>query len=240
MKISEEQLKALVLRVLQELEAEKSKCGARQKVYMLCSATWSPQYTDFLRETDASGAYDVYPVVPVSWEKQGYETALKSYRSCCSVLYRSGQHPADLEQAITVFPVVPRDVLVKTALCIGDTFETAWIMACMEAGSRIVFLRSGLAKFSGKEPPAYVNRIMEYCRQALEYGIAIGGMEALPGDGKELTAAPPRVENQGKRRVITASNVDQLASNGVLFLHPGDIVTDLARDRAKFLNIVLR
>lgn len=263
MKISEEQLKALVLRIQKELEAEKNQDSVfenRQKVYMLCSTSWSRQYTEFLQAMDASGAYDVYPVIPSSWENQGYGTALKSYNSCCRILYRSCQHPADLEQAVTVFPVVPRDVLVKTALCIGDTFENAWITACLEAGSRIVFLRSGLAKFSGKEPAAYVDRIMEYCRQVLEYGIRIGGVEALSEDEAkaqeesrcnpvpaterivrpEYLAPLPPVTNQGKKRVITSANLEQFARDGVIYLQQGDIVTDVAKDRAKFLNIKFR
>ena len=43
-----------------------------------------------------------------------------------------------------------------------------------------------------------------------------------------------------KKRVIASSNVEQLASGGVIYLQPGDIVTDLAKDRAKFLKIVFR
>lgn len=43
-----------------------------------------------------------------------------------------------------------------------------------------------------------------------------------------------------KKRVIASSNVEQLASEGVIYLQPGDIVTDLAKDRAKFLKIVFR
>lgn len=249
MKISEEQLKTMVLRIWKELEEEKAKSGGQQnlqKVYMMCSAPWNEKYPEFLREMDASGACDVCPVIPASWERQGYETALKSHKSCGAVLYHSCRHPADLVDAVTVFPVVTRDVLAKTALCISDTFENAWITACIESGSRAVFLRSGLVKFSGKEPPAYINRIMEYCRQVLEYGVVIGGIESLAkpfelvkpletGSGNGRIAS-----DQGKRRVISVSNIEQLASGGVLHLQQGDIVTDLARDRAKYLNIIFR
>lgn len=43
-----------------------------------------------------------------------------------------------------------------------------------------------------------------------------------------------------RKRVISSSNVEQFASGGVIFLQQGDIVTDLAKDRAKFLNIVFK
>ena len=58
----------------------------------------------------------------------------------------------------------------------------------------------------------------------------------LPGRKK------PGSENQMciRDRVISSSNVEQFASGGVIFLQQGDIVTDLAKDRAKFLNIVFK
>ena len=72
----------------------------------------------------------------------GYEARLMESRSLHAILHRSCEKPADLETAITVMPVVPRDVLVKTALCISDTYETSWISECMDKGSRVVLLRS--------------------------------------------------------------------------------------------------
>lgn len=107
---------------------------------------------------------------------------------------------------------------------------------------------------------------MGYYRQVLEYGIEIQGMEELAGpDGISGQRVMPNgtsaqrmnpdrtlgqymlpgavstaLERQEKKRVITASNVGQFARGGVITLYPGDIVTDLARDRAKFLNIVIK
>lgn len=280
MNISEEQLKELVLRVLRDLEAEKrAECTNHpgQKLYMLCVSPWSEQYMDFLKEMEECGAYDVVPVIPSSWKDMGYEARLRQSSVCGSIRYRSGEKPADLDRAVTLLPVVPRDVLVKTALCISDTYETSWIAECMEQGGRVVLLRSGLARFSGKEKPAYRNRIMEYCRQTLEFGIEICSAEEF--SGREPCETPPgepdrtaagqaagsrtipgraagRVTGGGaekglreagtcmaepkKKRVIASSNVEQLASEGVIYLQPGDIVTDLAKDRAKFLKIVFR
>lgn len=69
----------------------------------------------------------------------------------------------------------------KTALCISDTYETSWISECMDKGSRVVLLRSGLARFSGKEKPAYRNRVMNYYRQILEYGVEICSVDEFTG-----------------------------------------------------------
>lgn len=120
---------------------------------------------EFLREMETSDQYEIVPVIPSSWKDMGYEARLMETKACSHILHRSCEKPADLETAITVMPVVPRDVLVKTALCISDTYETSWISECMDKGSRVVLLRSGLARFSGKEKPAYRNRVMNYYRQ---------------------------------------------------------------------------
>lgn len=239
---------------MKELEAERADGGLkdRKKLYMLCVSPWNERYSEALKEMDPSGEYDIYPVIPDSWKDMGYEAKLRTYRSCGGIVYRSCGIPEDLELAVTLFPVVSRDMLVKTALCISDTYETCWISACIEKGSRIVFSRSGLARFSGREQPAYRKRIMDYCRQVLEYGIEICSFGELAqsrpyeaGDSAMLWAQKPDihglpVSEQKKKRVITSSNVEEYASGGVIYLQQGDIVTDLAKDRAKFLNIVFR
>lgn len=230
MKISEEQLKQLVLRILKELSKEETM-GKSQRCYMVCGDLWDERYESFLREMERWQEVKVCPVIPDSWKEEGKETILRGFRSCNEVTYRSQTIPADLLTAVTVFPVVSRDAAVKTALCISDTFETLWTSACLEAGSRIVFLQSGLQRFSGREQPAYRKQMLSYYRTVLEYGVEICSIHEL-WDFNE--------EEAGKKRVITASNVEQYAHHGVLILQQGDIVTDMAKDRARFLNIVFQ
>ena len=240
MKISEEQLKQLVLRILKELSQEE-KNGKSQKRYMVCGDTWDERYGSFLREMELSEELNIYSVIPDAWKENGQEAVLRSFRSCDEVTYRSQGIPVDLITAATIFPVVSRDVAVKTALCISDTFETLWTSACLEAGSRIVFLQSGLQRFSGREQPAYINQILSYYRKVLEYGVEICSVKEIWNiNEREAGQQELSLPHPGKKRVITASNVEQYATNGVLILQPGDIVTDMAKDRAKFLNIVFQ
>ena len=169
MNISEEQLKELVLRVLSDLEAEKrAECmkDSKQTLYMLCVSPWSERYMEFLKKMEGSDAYDIVPVIPPSWKNMGYEARLRQSVSFGKILYRSGEMPDNLDRAVTLLPVVPRDVLVKTA-------------ECMKQGSRVVLLLTGLEKFSGNEKPAYRKRIMEYYRQVLEFGVEICSTEEL-------------------------------------------------------------
>lgn len=236
--ISEERLKELVQRILKELEEEKN-VTIRRKIYMLCANCWDDRYLTYLKQMEGEPDSIVYPVIPLSWKKKGYDALLLAQPSCNDVLYRSCEVPEDLGDSVTVMPVVPRDVVVKTALCICDTFETSWISSCMGTGGQIVFLSSGFDKFSGKEPEAYVNQILSYYRQILSFGIEICSdhEKVLP---KKLRQEPAPVSSTGRRkRVITVSDVSQHASDGILYIHKGDIVTDLAKDRAKYLKIRL-
>lgn len=237
MNISEDALKELVLRILQQLQPEN-----RKKLYMVCASSWDERYPEFLKQMTGS-QYDIYPVIPLSWQ-QGYEKSLRAHSVLGGVWYHEKKSPADLDTSVTVFPVAERTLIAKTALCISDTFETSWIADCIGAGSRVAFLYSGLLKFTGKENPAYVEQVMAYYRKVLEYGIEICGVGEL--NSEPLSEPPGKPVNEasgaddGKKRVITASNVDSLASGGVLYLQEDDIVTDMARERAKFLNIVLK
>lgn len=242
MNISEEQLRALVLRILSELQTE-----CRKKLYMVCASSWDERYPDFLKQMEQDDRYDICAVIPVSWQQQGYEAILRTYRSCGSVICRDMELPDDLETAVSVFPVTDRTLAAKTALCISDSYESSWMAECIGAGGRTLLLSSGLGKFTGKEKPAYVNQVMDYYRKILEYGIEICGIDRLmcggswePEEIKDNSVPAPLLSaDSGKKRVITASSVERLASGGVLRLKPDDIVTDLARDRAKFLKIVL-
>lgn len=241
MTISEEQLKQLVLKILKRLEEE----GKREKklLYMVCTSAWDERYYEFLEEIQKTGEYRVCPVIPDEWQAEGRETCFRNFSSCEGVRYYFQGIPADLDDAVTVFPVVATEVAVKTALCIHDTFETTWLAACFREGSRILFLQSGLTPFSGKEQPAYQEQILSYYRKLLEYGIEIDSCKSLcRSDSVKSVAAKEKTSEcaiRGKR-LITASNVEEHASDGVLLLKDGDIITDLAKDRARLLNIVLQ
>ena len=241
MTISEEKLKQLVLKILKRLEEE----GKREKklLYMVCTSAWDERYYEFLEEIQKTGDYRVCPVIPDEWQAEGRETCFRNFSSCVGVRFYSQGIPGDLEDAVTVFSVIATEVAVKTALCIHDTFETAWLAACFRAGSRILFLQSGLTPFSGKEQPAYQEQILSYYRKLLEYGIEIGSCKSLSRSDslKSVNVKEKTSESAAHgKRLITAANVEEHASDGVLLLKEGDIMTDLAKDRARLLNIVLQ
>lgn len=249
MEISEDRLREIVLRVLHEFEEEKKLLGI-QKVYMICASQWDERYCDFLKLMEKFDNIQVYAVIHELWIGKEYERILRSYKSCYKTISQSCELPKDTDKAVTIFPLVPKDIVVKSALCISDTFETLWITSCIENGGRIIFLRNGLMKFSGKESKAYISQILAYYRKVLEYGIEISDISEVEEKAKNETLNEPYIIEEkdilpakvikDKKRVITASNIEHYAEDGIININESDIVTDLARDKAKFLNIIFK
>lgn len=264
MNISEEKLRELVIRAIERIEAEYSIKKApvlKRRAYMICLKKWDERYPAFIKAAASAGQADICAVIPSEWKENGLEKLLKEAEGISRILtYEEAEHICLTERDLTIFPVVPRELVSKTALCISDNFETQWILSAMEQGSRIVFLKSGLRKLSGKESEAYTARILSYYRMVLEYGIEILGeinfseelkQEQKP-ETKILSQALEKKEirreeivkeiqlHERKRKIITASDVERYQVDGVITMYPGDQITDVARDRAKFLKIALK
>lgn len=233
------------MRVMQLMETEN-----RPRMYLICLKEWDERYLSFLRAESLkqSGAQtELCPVIPPEWKGGEYETLLKNGDFCEKIYTYEEAEKLDIrERDMAVFPVVPRELAVKTALCISDTFETRFILSCMEAGSRILFLASGVKKFTGKEPERYRTQILSYYKTIQEYGIEIteeikAEKKAVGSPAKTLSDTPKCIsEKETKRKIITAADLERYVQNGMIVLNPGDQITDVARDRAKFMKITLK
>lgn len=213
--------------------------------------------------------YEVCALIPPSWRENGSETRLKNKGGCITKTYGEAEllkEEAGIEDTITVYPVVPYYLLAKAALCMDDTFESGWLSECIRQGGRPVFMSGGIPDFTGKEPEAYKEKILSYIRTILEYGVEIAetfstdtehlrpaasrpglaykpkeelkpetGMDPFWGQEPAAQAVEPR-----RRRIITASDVEKAQVQGVITLYPGDQITDVARDRAKFLKLTVK
>ena len=234
MNISEKQLREAIIRAIAKIEAEEglfSRSRKKQKIYMVCAGGWDERYLEFLKTVRP----EEETAVPVLTEElRGQEHRFYSEQKCENCMYLDGMVPPDLGDAVTVFPVVPRDLISKTALGISDTPQTQWIVSCMEAGSRI----------------------LSYYRNVLEYGIELSDScrrkpaeaeEKQEKDSRPLAVSTEerfygteRSRKSGKKRVISAKDVEQLQRGGVLLVEEDDIITDLARDRARFLQVTFK
>ena len=93
-------------------------------------------------------------------------------------------------------------------------------------------------------------------RNVLEYGIELSDScrrkpaeaeEKQEKDSRPLAVSTEerfygteRSRKSGKKRVISAKDVEQLQRGGVLLVEEDDIITDLARDRARFLQVTFK
>lgn len=162
------------------------------------------------------------------------------------VVSRKAAADFPLEGSLTVYPVASQDFAVKAALGITDTFETQWFNRCVRSGSRVQLVLSGLTRFTGKEPAAYVQRILSYYRTLLTYDVQIGPWEnnnrtVLPSAA--VPAVVPAQPSYGagqvsvSRTIITASDLDTYAEGSTVPLAPGTMVTAYAEDEAEKRHI---
>lgn len=260
--ISEEKLREIVKRVLLEIANESNTLKSKiekLKVYIFCSKKCDSEYLDFLEQIYKSDLFNIHLVVDDTLKNDLCKSHINKYVADENITYFSDEIAKDLSHAISIFPVVERDLVVKTALCISDTFCNKWISSAIEEGGKIIFLKSGLKKFTNKEPKAYINQIVSYYRKVLEYGIEIKSTSELIKLYKEKnTNEQTKVnfntklnfntkdntslqeENKCRKKVITLENVEQYGANGTIIVNSDDIITDLAREKARTLNIEIK
>ncbi|NRT73428.1 hypothetical protein [Clostridium beijerinckii] len=251
MEIDEKRLRELVIKAIQLLQAESSIQNLfipRKKLYVIFTEEWNNKYSSLFEELDKRNEYEVYAVLPDGIYNDFHLSNLKKFSVCKSVISRQNADFDESSEYLTVFPVVPREIVVKTALCIDDIFESRWIFKSMEKGQRIILLSSGLEKFTGKEPPSYINKILNYYKTLLEFNIEITKdiFQIEEYENKfsensfvvyESTEYNEVLNNKDGKRIITVQEIERYKNDKKLFLYSGDIITELAKDKAKNLNI---
>lgn len=251
MEIDEKRLRELVIKAIQLLQSESSIQNLfipQKKLYVIFTEEWNNKYLSLFEELEKRNEYEVYAVLPDGIYNDSYLSNLKKFNVCKSVISRNNVNFDELSEYLTVFPVVPREVIVKTALCISDIFESRWIFKSMEKGQRTILLSSGLEKFTGKEPPSYINKILNYYKTLLEFNIEITKdiFQVEEYENKfsenssmvyESTGYNQVLNNKDGKRIITVQEIERYKNDKKLFLNSGDIITELAKDKAKNLNI---
>jgi len=254
MEMDEKRLRELIIKAIELIKSEsiQNMFIPKKKLYVMLTETWNNKYWNFFEELNNQNEYDVYAIIPDKINDSLLINNLRKFEICKGIVHEKDVHFDELIEYTTVFPMVPRNVIVKTALCIDDTFETKWIFKCMEKGQRIILLKSGLQRFSGKEPLGYINKILDYYRTLLEFDIEISDSVIerenynLPVSCKSTSSINYSAnynmrlnENESKnvKKVITENEMENYIQDNKIILNRGDIITDMARDKARCLNI---
>jgi len=248
MEIDEKKLRELIIKAIQLLQSESSTQNLfipKKKLYVIFTEEWNNKYSALLEQLDKQNEYEVYAILLDEIYNDFQINNLKKFRVCKSIISSNNVNFDELTEYLTVFPVVSREVIVKTALCIDDIFESKWIFKSMEKGQRTILLSSGLEKFSGKEPTNYINKILGYYKTLLEFNIEITS-DIFVAERNENKYDPIIYENTNHnevlndnkiKKVITEREIEIYKCDKEIFLNRGDIITELAKDRARELNI---
>jgi hypothetical protein len=231
----------LVRTIVQRILTEEGQ--ATNRLYVVFETAFDVRYDSFLHEL--SGQDDIVVIVPDEWPVD-MRSKITADCPACRLVSRKAAADFPLEGSLTVYPVASQDFAVKAALGIADTFETQWFNRCVRSGSRVQLVLSGLTRFTGKEPAAYVQRILSYYRTLLTYDVQIG-----PWENNNRTVLPPAAvpaivpaqpsygagQVSVSRTIITASDLDTYAEGSTVPLAPGTMVTAYAEDEAEKRHI---
>ena len=171
MELTEIQLRKLVERVM-ELTLELIVEAPKKNVLVVLSGYDTDRFSTVLKSLKENK--NVSTTVVVTPEKLEVE---KIGKVICQTADRviTPQEALDspLDYESIIFPVMPRDILSKCALCIPDTYEVMLIQKAFEEGVSVKVSKGGLSKFTGFEPEGYRQKILSYIRTLLEFGIEI-------------------------------------------------------------------
>ncbi|WP_337384687.1 hypothetical protein [Megasphaera sp.] len=236
---TEKKLEDLILRAIRQVLAEQ--LPAKRRLYVVFADAFDCRCVNFLRSL--SPADDVTVLVD---EIQAEQVRCDIEQACpfASVVLTSQARSLPLTDSLTVYPVASRDFVVKAALGLADTFAARWLARCFAVGSAVHLQLSGLARFTGREPAAYVQQILGYYRKLLEYGITIGHHLPQEKAGNPVPAAvtekkaPPVVTCQDK--VLTAADLYPYDKGTILLVGAHTVVTSFAREAALSRGIEIR
>lgn len=227
--MDEKQLIALIEQVLDRIKKESESHKVQTKAYVILPENWYTQKQAQCMEAFHLLQRDYHTVVVLPDKDQN--AGAFGNDNGCTVITR-GQAVFPSEDFVTVFPAASRNLVIKTALCIQDDFETEWISQCFAFGQK-VYMQKEAPVFTGREPDAYRKKVLSYYQEAEVFGICF---DQLSETAKQ--AKPPVMSSScEKKRIITTEDLKGLPSSGELRLHKGDIVTPLAAEQADELGI---
>lgn len=179
MQLDEKELKRLIEAVISVIKSQNTAYDFpifnivdQKEISVLFTAPWDNRFYTFTDEikTKKDCCFNgfVSPKLP-----EQTVSKIKEMANWKTITVWNDTQFEHLENSISVFPVTSRDIIVKTALCISDTYETKWIRAAMEQGGKIILPRSGFERFTGNEPEKYKQKILSYYKDLLEMNIEL-------------------------------------------------------------------
>jgi len=175
-KMSDKEINDLAVMIAEILNSRSqiiSTGASVKKLYVIFGNTWKNSYYSLFEELSTLDGFSCTAVIPDAVYEPELEMKIKGFDGWDQVLTGKGAPDPAAEDSIYLFLEGTRNLIGKTALGICDTPDTIWLISALEQGVKAVILKGGLERFTGKEPKAYVKRILDYHRILLEYGIGM-------------------------------------------------------------------
>lgn len=226
--MDEQKLETLIERVLARILSEAKDISRLPKAYVVLSDDWKKEKNIFSETLQKlKGSYYTIVVLPqVDVNSDGLYD-----EGACQIVARN-EAGAPEEDSLTIFPVASRNLVVKSALCLQDDFQSKWVADCITLGQTI-YMQKENPMFSGKEPYAYKRKIESYYKELEAFGVTFDSLPLQKG----VKYKPMAAGSLEKKKIITVEDLKNLHATNVLYLRIGDVVTALAAERAKELGI---
>ncbi len=220
----------LVRRAVNRVLAERQGAAPlKRRVYVVLEPSFDVRYDSFLQAMTERD--DITVIVPEAWSRD-WNNRIQADCPFCRIVSQTGSANLPLEGSLTVYPVASPSFIAKAALCISDDFATQWLARCMAAGAAVHVMLSGLTRFTGKEPPRYVETILAYYRMLLTYDVTIGKFPASPDS---ISRVQERSVPQGTLtgHIVTAADIYPYGNGAVLMVPSDAIITAFAQEAAE-------
>lgn len=227
MKVSEKDLIRLIIQVTQQINNAQNRL--KEPVYIIFSTSFQDPGDKFWQEI--SRCKQSIAIIPDFWTSV-YSNKLQERCSSLLVVPQKESGELSLDGSLTIYPSVSHTFAAKAALCISDTFETQWLKKCMDMGTSVCFLLSGLEKFTGNESGFYKKQIMHYYKTLLMYGIDICSADNLFEQG-ELKEKNEKKVIFLQERIITSYDIYAMEAGSITHILPKTIVTAAAYEAAE-------
>ena len=144
--------------------------------------------------------------------------------------------------ALIIGPNITINTLSKIALGMIDSFISTIIWTFMYQGKKTYLDFNSVRNYLGEETKnmAISNMSEDYIKKILQMGAIELNQDDYSKEAtinKSIKTANKSVENKQQKKVITESDIINLGKNGNLILPIGSIVTPLAKDKARAMNI---
>lgn len=225
-----------IAKVIFQMMIEKQKVSdigtsALPVAYVLLSERWQEYDSNLFNDTIDSlkEKYQCVLVLPDGNDKDRFSQAA----GCSIVTCDDVAEPA--MGSVSFFPVPCRDLIVKTALCLSDDFNSHWVRMCIERGSAL-YMRKEKTMFTGKESKIYQKKVLSYYEDVESYGIHF-----LEDKDKIETILQKSTGFEGiqnkTRKYITMADLDNADITKVFRIQEGDMFTALAKEHIEKLGI---